>query len=86
MSLSSDQSAAFQASAGISPSQTSVVMLGIVFAVLLLYGAWSLKTAYSGWAQQELSNAQFALVIVRFLAIFLGLGFLLPQIILRGNL
>jgi len=77
MSLSSDQSAAFQASAGFVPSQVSTVMLGIVFAVLLLYGAWAIRTAYSGWATQDLSNAQFALVIVRFVALYLGLGFFL---------
>ncbi|MCL1861878.1 MAG: TIGR03758 family integrating conjugative element protein [Proteobacteria bacterium] len=80
MSLSSDQSSAFFANAGFFPGHVSTVMLGIVFAVLLLYGAWAIKTAYSGWAQQDLSNAQFTLVAVRFLAIYLGLGFFLFKI------
>ncbi|MCL2590238.1 MAG: TIGR03758 family integrating conjugative element protein [Betaproteobacteria bacterium] len=77
MSLSSDQSSAFQASAGYLPGHASTVMLSIVFAVLLFYGAWAIRTAYSGWASQELSNSQFALVVVRFVAIYLGLGFFL---------
>lgn len=77
MSLTSDQSAAFVANAGITPANVSAVMLAIVFAVLLLYGAWAIRTAYSGWACNDLSNSQFALVVVRFCALYLGLGFFL---------
>jgi integrating conjugative element protein (TIGR03758 family) len=77
MSLSAAQDSAFLANAGFTPAEMSFVMLGTVFAVLLLYGAWAIRTAYSGWACQELSNAQFALVLVRFMAMYLGLGFFL---------
>ncbi|MDR2015205.1 MAG: TIGR03758 family integrating conjugative element protein [Azoarcus sp.] len=77
MSLESDQATAFYINAGFPPGQVSFVMRGIVFAVLLLYGAWAMKTAYSGWAEQSLTNAQFAMLIARFLALFLALGFFL---------
>jgi integrating conjugative element protein (TIGR03758 family) len=77
MSLAAAQSSAFLANAGFTPAQTSAAMLGIVFAVLLLYGAWALRAAYAGWAAQRLSSAQFALVLARFMAMYLGLGFFL---------
>lgn len=36
-----------------------------------------MRAAYSGWAEQRLSQRQFAAVIVRFLALYLVLAFLL---------
>lgn len=59
--------------AGLAPA----VVLGFVFAVLLLWGVWAMRTAYVGWAEQRLSQRQFLGVIVRFVAMYLVLGFFL---------
>jgi integrating conjugative element protein (TIGR03758 family) len=75
--MTAAQSSAFQASAGFLPGDLSGVVLGVVFAVLLLWGAWALRTAYAGWAEGHLSQGQFLGVAVRFLALYLVLGFFL---------
>ena len=77
MTPSADQVAAFQANGGFAPSTVSAVVLGFVFAVLLLWGVWAMRTAYVGWAEQRLSQRQFLGVIVRFVAMYLVLGFFL---------
>ena len=77
MTPSADQVAAFQANGGIAPSAVSAVVLGFVFAVLLLWGVWAMRTAYVGWAEQRLAQRQFLGVIVRFAAMYLVLGFFL---------
>lgn len=77
MSLSADQLTAFQASGGFPPSAVSTLVLGAVFAVLLLWGAWAMRTAWVGWAEQRLSQRQFFGVIVRFVAMYVVLTFLL---------
>ncbi|TCL02187.1 TIGR03758 family integrating conjugative element protein [Sodalis ligni] len=77
MSPSAAQVAAFQANGGFTPAAVSNVMLGVVFAVLLLWGVWAMRTAYVGWADQRLTQRQYFAVIVRFLAIYLVLGFFL---------
>ena len=51
MTPSADQVAAFQANGGFAPSAVSAVVLGFVFAVLLLWGVWAMRTAYVGWAE-----------------------------------
>lgn len=55
----------------------SIVLIGIVFAVLLLWGAWAIRTAYVGWAEGQLNKRQFLGVIVRFIAMYLVLTFFL---------
>jgi integrating conjugative element protein (TIGR03758 family) len=75
--MNAAQSSAFQANAGFTPGELSGIVLGIVFAVLLLWGAWALRTAYSGWAEGHLSQGQFLGVAIRFLALYLVLGFFL---------
>ncbi|MDR1934498.1 MAG: TIGR03758 family integrating conjugative element protein [Candidatus Accumulibacter sp.] len=75
--MNAAQSAAFQANAGFSPAEVSGVVLGVVFAVLLVWGVWAMRTAYAGWADQHLTPGQFFGVVIRFLAIYLVLGFLL---------
>ena len=77
MTPSADQVAAFQANGGFTPSTVSTVALGCVFAVLLLWGVWAMRTAYVGWADRRLSQRQFLGVIVRFVAMYLVLGFFL---------
>jgi integrating conjugative element protein (TIGR03758 family) len=75
--MTADQSAAFQANAGFAPGELSSLVLGVVFAVLLLWGVWALYTAYTGWAEGHLSQRQFLGVAIRFLALYLTLGFFL---------
>jgi integrating conjugative element protein (TIGR03758 family) len=71
------QSSAFQANAGFTPGELSSLVLGIVFAVLLLWGMWALRTAYTGWTEGHLTQGQFLGVAVRFLALYLTLSFFL---------
>jgi integrating conjugative element protein (TIGR03758 family) len=55
MTPSADQVAAFQANGGFAPSAVSAVVLGFVFAVLLLWGVWAMRTAYVGWAEHRIN-------------------------------
>lgn len=71
--MNADQLSAFQANGGFTPSAVSVVAVGVVFAILLLWGAWALRTAYVGWSDERLSQRQFLAVAVRFAAIYLVL-------------
>lgn len=75
--MTADQIAAFQANGGFAPSTVSVVVLGFVFAILLLWGVWAMRTAYVGWAEHRLTERQFLGVIVRFVAMYLVLSFFL---------
>ena len=77
MTPSADQVAAFTANGGFAPGAVSTVVLGFVFAILLLWGVWAMRTAYVGWAEQRLSQRQFLGVIVRFVAMYLVLSFFL---------
>jgi|TARA_R110000851_G_scaffold286024_1_gene439882 integrating conjugative element protein (TIGR03758 family) len=71
------QSSAFQANAGFTAGEVSLVLVSLVFAVLLLWGVWALRTAYVGWAEERLSQRQFFGVAVRFVAMYLVLTFFL---------
>ena len=75
--MNSAQASAFQANAGFTAAEVSVVLLSLVFAVLLLWGVWALRTAYVGWAEERLSQRQFLGVAVRFVAMYLVLTFFL---------
>ncbi|MDO9597374.1 MAG: TIGR03758 family integrating conjugative element protein [Azoarcus sp.] len=77
MTPSADQVAAFQANGGFTPAAVSVVVLSFVFAVLLLWGVWAMRTAYVGWAENRLTQRQFLGVVVRFVAMYLVLSFFL---------
>lgn len=77
MTPSADQTAAFQATSGFLPADASTVFLGFTFAFFLLWGVWAMRTAYTGWAEQRLTHRQFLGVIVRFVAMYLVLGFFL---------
>ena len=48
-----------------------------LIAVLLLWGAWAIRTAYVGWSENQLNQRQFLGVVVRFLAMYLVLTFFL---------
>ncbi len=43
--MNANQFAAFQANGGFTPSAVAGVLLGTVFATLLLWGVWALRTA-----------------------------------------
>ncbi|MBN3343133.1 TIGR03758 family integrating conjugative element protein [Pectobacterium brasiliense] len=75
--MTAAQISAFQANSTITPAAMSTVLIGIVFAVLLLWGAWAIRTAYVGWAENQLNQRQFLGVIVRFLVMYLVLTFFL---------
>lgn len=75
--MTSDQLTAFQANSGFSPSAMSTVAIGFVFAVVLVWGAWAMRSAYVGWVERQLSQSQFASVVVRFTSIYLVLSFFL---------
>jgi len=75
--VTADQLAAFQANGGFSVSDVSVVLVGGVFVVLLVWGVWALRTAYVGWAEDHLSLRQFLGVAVRFIAMYVVLTFFL---------
>jgi integrating conjugative element protein (TIGR03758 family) len=75
--VNSAQASAFQANAGFTAGEVSVVLVSLVFAVLLLWGVWALRTAYVGWAEARISQRQFLGVAVRFVAMYLVLTFFL---------
>ena len=75
--MTDDQITAFQANGGFSPSDVAVVLLSGVFAVLLLWGVWALRTAYVGWAEERISQRQLLGVAMRFVAMYVVLTFLL---------
>lgn len=75
--MNAAQVSAFQANGGFAPSVVATVVLSLVFAVLLLWGVWAMRTAYTGWAEQRLSQRQFMGVVVRFVAMYLVLTYFL---------
>jgi integrating conjugative element protein (TIGR03758 family) len=77
MSMTAEQRTAFQANAGYAPSDLSTLILGAVFAGLLLWGVWAMRTAYVGWAEQRINQRQFLGVVIRFMAMYLVLSFFL---------
>ncbi|MDH0096567.1 TIGR03758 family integrating conjugative element protein [Pseudomonas sp. GD04158] len=75
--MSAAQIAAFQANSGLTPTEMATVLLGAVFAALLLWGVWAIRSAYVGWAEEQLSHRQFLVVVVRFVVLYLVLAFFL---------
>jgi len=75
--MNAAQISAFQANGGFAHSVVATAVLSLVFAVLLLWGVWAMRTAYTGWAEQHLSPRQFLGVVVRFVAMYLVLTYFL---------
>lgn len=75
--MNAAQITAFEANGGIPPSTTASLLTSLVFAALLLWGTWAIRTAYSGWAEQRLNQRQFLGVVIRFTAMYLALTLLL---------
>ncbi len=77
MSLSADQLSAFRINGGFVPGAVATLLLGTLFAVLLVWSMWSIRSAYYGWASRQLSHKEFVVVIIRFSLMYLALSFLL---------
>ena len=77
MSLSNEQNAAFLAHGGFTPGASASLLIAMVFAVLLVWGVWALRTAYVGWAEHKLTQRQLLGVAVRFTAMYLALTYFL---------
>lgn len=77
MSLSADQTNAFNTNSGFMPEQLGVLILSALFAILMVWSVWAIKTAYSGWVSKQLSHKEFLLVVVRCSVIYIVLTFLL---------
>ncbi|MGL4666892.1 MAG: TIGR03758 family integrating conjugative element protein [Saezia sp.] len=77
MSLSTDQVTAFKTNSGFTPEQLGVFILSMLFAITLIWGVWAIKTAYTGWVNQDLTHKDFVMVVVRFGLIYCILTFLL---------
>ena len=77
MSLSAEQSAAFLNHGGFTPGASASLLITVVFAVLLIWGVWALRTAYVGWAEHKLTQRQLLGVAVRFAAIYVVLTYFL---------
>ena len=71
------QVSAFQANSGIAPSTMATVLVGVVFAVLLVWGVWAIRTAYVGWSESRLHQRLFHGVCIRFVTMYLVLSFFL---------
>ena len=45
--MTAAQVSAFQANGGVAPAVVATLLLGLVFAVLLVWGVWAMRTAVS---------------------------------------
>jgi len=70
MSLSNEQRIAFLAHGGFTPDASASLLIAVLFAVLLVWGVWALRTAYVGWAEHKLTQRQLLGVAVRFAAMY----------------
>ncbi|MCR3827152.1 TIGR03758 family integrating conjugative element protein [Pseudomonas aeruginosa] len=57
--------------------ETVRLLVGVVLAVLLVWGVWAIRTAYVGWSESRLNQRQFLGVCIRFVAMYLVLSFFL---------
>ncbi|RTB44129.1 TIGR03758 family integrating conjugative element protein [Pseudomonas aeruginosa] len=75
--MNAAQISAFQANSGFTPAAMSAVLLAFVFAIFLLWGVYAIRSAWSGWAENNLSQRQLLGVVVRVVAMYLVLTFFL---------
>jgi len=75
--MTAAQLAAFQTNSAITPSSMAATLVGLVFAVLLLWGAWAIRTAWVGWTESSINQRQFLAVCIRIVAMYLVLTFFL---------
>ena len=75
--MTADQLTAFTANGGFTPSTLALLFLAATFALLLVWGTWALHAAYVGWSESAISGRQFFAVLVRLVALYLVLSYLL---------
>lgn len=75
--MSADEQTAFVAASGFQPSDCATLLLSFVFVVLLLWGVWAMRSAYVGWADGQIPQRLFLVVILRFAAMYVVLSYLL---------
>jgi integrating conjugative element protein (TIGR03758 family) len=75
--MTDDQIAAFESTSTFTLAESSYFFNGLVFSLLLIWGTWALRTAYTGWADGQLKGRQFGAVAARVALMYLFLGFLL---------
>ena len=75
MSMSDAQTAAFQNASGFTPQISSTLWLSLVLVLALLWCAWSMWTAYRGWAVGSVRFGAFGGSAVRVLLALLILMF-----------
>lgn len=75
--MTTDEQTAFVAASGFQLSDCATLLLSSVFVVLLLWGVWAMRSAYVGWADGQISQRLFLVVIVRFAAMYVVLSYLL---------
>lgn len=65
MSMTPEQQSAFELGAGYSADQVSLLVSGAGGAVIFLFLAWVLFSAYQGWADKSLSMKQLGFTLLR---------------------
>ena len=75
--MTAAQRSAFQANSGIQPPEMASVLVGAVFAALLLWGVWAIRTAYVGWSEGRINQRQLLGVCMRVVAVHLVLTYFL---------
>lgn len=65
MSMSSAQTAAFQAAGGFPPSASYTLFVGVAIAAAFLWGAWATYSAYRGWATGNLDRSIATPAVIR---------------------
>lgn len=77
MSMTATQSSAFEAAAGVPPSATSTLFLGIAIGILALWGVWTYQSVYRGWASRNLDGKVAAGAAVRWTLMFMIMTYML---------
>lgn len=69
--MTTAQTAAFKATGGFAPDKLSDLVVGFVLAVLLVWGAWAVSTAYKGWTRGQVEKSALASLLARFAMLYL---------------
>jgi integrating conjugative element protein (TIGR03758 family) len=77
MSMTPEQSSAFQAGGGFAAQDTMTLMVGFVLTLVLLFAAWALGSGFRGWSKGKLSNEQFGILALKITLLYMLLGYLL---------
>lgn len=75
MSMSPEQSAAFQAAGGFTPTESGTFVVGVAYVLLTLWMLWAFISIYRGWATSNLDRNIAAASVVKLAVLFLTLSF-----------